>query len=144
MAEAVISWKVGGIFKADPRKVYEEIGEDGATPKDVLEKAKDPNTELHKCFEWDDGVAAEKYRLSQARQIIQLLVVKVSEREATPRRVFEISSTKNEYKPVIFFMENKDEYQILLERAIADFQRMRVRYENLTELEEVFEAIDKL
>ena len=67
-----VQWKVNGIFKADAAKVYKEIGTDNVTPESVLEKAKDKKSELHKCFDWDDKSAANKYRLQQARQIINL------------------------------------------------------------------------
>ena len=67
-------WKIKGIFKAEAQKVADEIGENKVTPQEVLEKARDENSELHKCFEWNDSVAAEKYRLQQARAIIINLV----------------------------------------------------------------------
>lgn len=63
-------WKIKGIYKADAQKVADEIGEKSITPQEVLEKARDENSELHKCFEWDNDIAAEKYRLEQARKII--------------------------------------------------------------------------
>ena len=75
----VASWKSGfGLFHADAQKVANEIAEIGesATPREILEKGRDPKTELHKCFEWDDTVAAEKYRIQQARQIVCCLVIR--------------------------------------------------------------------
>ena len=61
-----VMWRVDGFFKADAQKCYEEMGDSDISPEEVLEKAKDKNSELHKCFEWDDTVAANKYRLQQA------------------------------------------------------------------------------
>lgn len=55
---------------------------ESATPQQILEKARDESTELHKCFTWDDSIAAEKYRIQEARQIVcqfcrnELLAVK--------------------------------------------------------------------
>ena len=49
----ITSWKIKGIFKADAQKVSEEIAEIGETvePSEIVEKARDESTELHKCFE---------------------------------------------------------------------------------------------
>ena len=138
-------WKIKGIFKADADKVYSEIGNlESITPQNVLEKARNKKSELHKCFEWDDSVAAEKYRLSQARQIIQLLVITPEQEDVTPVRIFQITSERNEYKENRFFVENKDEYRILLGRAKTELQAIKKRYATLSELEDVFNAIDQL
>lgn len=72
-----IKWAVKDIFKADAEKVYNEINSIGEkyTPKDVLEKARgNEDSELHKCFEWDDAIAGEKYRLQQARDVIRMIL----------------------------------------------------------------------
>ena len=87
-----IQWKIDGIFKADAAKVYQEIGSENVTPESVLEKAKDKKSELHKCFDWDDKSAANKYRLQQARQIIQFIVTVPDKKEEPPKRVFQIST----------------------------------------------------
>ena len=139
-----VTWKLKGIFKADPQKVYAEIGSTQITPEEVLEKARNEKSELHKCFIWDDTIAAEKYRLGQARQIIQLLVVTPVEEEHTPMRVFQITSEKNVYQPSRVFMEQPDEYKILLERAKGELKAIRNRYKMLSEMEKIFEAIDEL
>ena len=41
------------------------------TTANVLEIARDPRSPLHKHFEWDDALAAESYRLDQARALVQ-------------------------------------------------------------------------
>ena len=50
-------------------------------PRKVVDFAKDPTTALHSRFEWDDSIAAEKYRLAQARQIIRLEVVIIKQKQ---------------------------------------------------------------
>jgi hypothetical protein len=40
-------------------------------PEYVLDAARDPSHPLHSRFEWDDSVAAEKFRLEQAHTLIQ-------------------------------------------------------------------------
>ena len=67
----IASWKTGfgSLFRADAQLVSNEIMSigDTATPAQIVDMARDSSTELHKCFEWNDTVAAEKYRLEQAR-----------------------------------------------------------------------------
>ena len=125
-------WKIKGIFKADAQRVADEIGENSITPEQVLEKARnDENSELHKCFEWNDGIAAEKYRLIQARKIIINLAYVPKEKTDEPVRCFQITREKSVYMPTKQFLVNNDEYQDLLKRAKV-------------ELETVFEAIESI
>ena len=85
------AWKSGCRIPADAQKVADEILAIGnfATTAQILDKARDEQTELHKCFDWDDAEAAEKWRLQQARHIVCNPVIK--EKSDTPRpevRVF--------------------------------------------------------
>ncbi len=139
-------WKIKGIFKGNADRVYDEIKTlPAVTPKAVLEKAKDKKSELNKCFTWNNDEAAEKYRLIEARRIIQLLVVSPRDSEdAQPVRIFQISSEKNQYQENEYFMRNEDEYQILLKRALAELDAFKRRYATLSELENVMLAIDEL
>lgn len=139
-----VEWRIKGLFKADAQKVYEEIGEAAVTPREVLEKAKDKKSELHKCFEWNDTVAANKFRLDQAARIIRNLVIIPKSEELMPERVFQISTDMTVYKPVREILRNEEEYQALLARATAELRNIKNRYNSIVELEEVFEAIDAL
>lgn len=147
-------WKQGlGFFHGDPQKCGEEIAEicgevDSATPQDVLEKARDESTELHKCFEWDDTKAAEKYRIEQARQILRFIIVKPTQEEVEEQkqkyefRGFYKTSNDEGYKPIQRIVVNKDEHALLLERAYAELHAFKVKYACLQELEEIFALID--
>jgi hypothetical protein len=48
-----------------------------ATPAAVVEAARDPSSELHFLFDWDDASAAQKQRLQTARMIIRSVVYRV-------------------------------------------------------------------
>lgn len=139
-----VKWSMEGIFKADAQKCYEEIGDKGITPEEVLEKAMDENSELHKCFEWNDTVAAHKYRLLQARSVIRMLVKVTEDKDEPPTRVLHISSETGVYQPTVYFQRNEDEYKILLNKAYAELQSFKQRYKSLSELEPVMEAIDNI
>lgn len=136
-------WRTGAIFKADPQKVYEEIGDTEISAEELLEKARQDNTELHKCFEWDDHVAGEKYRLQQARQVLNSLIFIPVEESEAPVRIFSYTP-ETKYKPTVQMVVNIDEYQSLLAQAKSELDAFRKKYNSLTELHELFELIDTL
>lgn len=136
------------IFRADAQKVAEEILAIGneVTPRQIVERAKDESTELHKCFTWDDQAAAEKYRLYEARQVIRLLVVDDQEVGTEPVRAFFKLDRSHDsgYKPTIEILRNNDEYQALLRQAKRELIIFEQKYKRLAELEGVFEEIKKI
>lgn len=138
------TWRIKGIYDADAQKVAEEIGGGKVTPQEVLEKAKNEDSELHKCFEWDDSVAAEKYRLQQAGNILRMIVYQSGEKDACPVRVFQITTERNTYQPTRLFIEQQDEYQNLLKRAKNELESFKRKYKALSELEQVFKAIEEI
>lgn len=140
------AWK-GKAFRAEPEKVYKEIQTLGKeyTPHQILELARNENTELHKCFEWDDAIASELWRLHTARQICCSLsvVVETEERQLVPCRLIQHDDSKEAYAPVVFTVRNEDEYSRLLKQANAELQAFKVRYKSIVELQEIIEDIDK-
>lgn len=138
------SWRMSGIFKADANKVYHEIKSMGeeVTPNMILDKAKDPGTELHKCFEWDNTVAAEKWRLHQARNITVQLVILQKEPEKPPIRIFSKSETTSAYKETVKIVQNNDEYKKLLSMAYAELKEFKRKYASLKELDYILSLID--
>jgi hypothetical protein len=73
----IFEWKEGSSFNADANKIGFELKEigDKISPDDVVEKAKNEKSELNKCFEWDNNVAAESYRRDQARKLLRSIVI---------------------------------------------------------------------
>ena len=137
-----VKWKVDGIFKADANECYREISSlEQITPKAILDFARDENSELHKCFEWDNDLAAEKYRTIQSGNVIRMLYVEPKSEDAPPVRV--LSRTSNTvYQPTRTFLKNQNEYEDLLKRALSELESFRLKYKTLSELEQVFEQID--
>ena len=63
------------------------------TPKLVLDTARNPDHPLHSQFEWKDGIAAEKYRVLQARELIasvRLTFVDAAGESRSSRRYYAI------------------------------------------------------
>ena len=143
-AEAI--WKLPGIFRADAQKVADEISAlgDEVTPEQIVEAARDENTELHKCFDWDDTIAAEKWRLHQARQVVCFIVYRErdSSPDSVPVRVFHKVEYSGGYKPAVRVFKNEDEYQKLLQTAYAELRAFKIKYARLQELSEILALID--
>lgn len=137
-----VSWRVNGIFNADANKCYQEtLSLEQVTPKTVLEIARDENSELHKCFEWDNDLAAEKYRTIQAGNVIRMLYIVQKDEDTPPVRVLSRTSD-TVYQPTRTFVKNQREYDDLLKRALSELESFRKKYKTLSELEQVFEQID--
>lgn len=58
-----------------------EKEEGGVTPESVVDAARPEDAPMHPCFTWDDSVAAEEYRKSEARNLVRVIQVEVQERE---------------------------------------------------------------
>lgn len=141
-----VTWSIKDLYKADAQKCYEEVHElSEITAEAVLEKGRDENSELHKCFLWDDTEAAERYRKTQAYQIIRSFVIeKIKTEDKVNVRAIQLSSEPKVYKPTRVILQQKDEYQELLNRALRDLEIFQQRYKTLSELEGIFEEINNL
>lgn len=75
--------KLGHIRQEDVDAVAQElsaIAEKNGSGFDaalVVEAARDPASAMHRYFEWDDSLAAQQWRLYQARSLIRSIQVKV-------------------------------------------------------------------
>ena len=143
----IAAWRSGCHIAADAQKVADEIAAIGssATTAQILDKARDETTELHKCFDWNDTTAAEKWRMHQARKVVCSLVIREQVETLKPEvRVFYKTDSDSGYKPTVLIMQDKDEYQKLLDRALAELSSFKAKYQTLAELEGVFAAIEQL
>lgn len=128
----------------DAEKIYAELGEKTLSAEEIVAKARNENTELHKFFEWDDTKAGELYRLQQARHLLCNLVFVTETEEEEPIRVFHISTEHKKYKPTKLILQQPDEYAHLLAKAKQELYAFQRKYKALSELEEIFALIDEL
>ena len=139
-----VKWRIPLYGSADAQKCYEEIGEENTTPEEVLEKAKDPDSELHKCFEWDDTKAAHQYRLQQARMVMRNLVFVSEKKEEQVSAFYALTFEKSEYHPTVLIMQKPNEYAALLEKAKGELDSFKKKYHMLKELQKIFDDINAL
>ena len=139
-----VEWKIDLYGDANAQKVYEEIGEENTTPEEVVKKAENPDSELHKCFEWDDTKAAYQYRLQQARTVMRNLVFVSDKKEEQVSAYYALTFEKSEYHPTVLILQKPDEYNALLEKALGELRAFQKKYQMLTELKSLFDVIDAL
>ena len=121
---------------------------DGLTAETLLEKAKDDNSSLHDFFEWDDTVAAEKWRLVQARNVINEVKILVDDTEMYAFESVRVNAvteenSEREYKSIVEILGTSEYKSQLIERAIHEIQHWKKRYEEITELSPIFDSIKK-
>lgn len=119
-------------------------------PQDVVTFASNPQTHLHSKFTWDDTIAAQKYRLWQARHIIklELEIVRNGDEEVGETNLF-VSLTDERvagggYRLATQVLTDADRRQRLLNDALQELNRIKVKYQNIKELAGVFKEIEKL
>lgn len=129
----------------DAQKVADEIlgiG-DEVTAEEVVNAARDVSRELHKCFEWDDSAAAEKWRTQQARVLFTHLVIRKETEEtneATPIHLM-YNNGGSTYKSAPLIFSKPDEYKKLLAKAYAELHNFKMKYAMLKELKDIFALV---
>lgn len=123
-----------------------EAKEGELTKENVLKAARAKSSKIHKCFEWDNEKAAEKFRLHQANLLIDSVVVIYDEAPDTEVRAFVNigDNAQGRFISVRSALENAESKDIVLARAIAELQAFKRKYENLSELSKVFSVIAEL
>jgi hypothetical protein len=123
--------------------VCEQLEERGElTAERLVDVSRPEDAPLHRAFEWNDAIAAEKYRVEQARYIIRSLVVVVETAdEARPIRAYFTTEVKR-YENINVIMQSEDKRRKLLQAAKRELEAFKAKYKALTELSKVFEAID--
>lgn len=152
------SWKPAAarFQDVDPQAVYEALEElriecGGLLgPSDVVEAAKTQDHPLHPVFPWDDAEAARIGRESIAREVLRSIRVKIitpAKKEIDTRAFVSTPDPKaggRTYNAVSHALESPEGRAVVLRQAWLQLRAWRDRYAELTELAEVFDAIDSV
>lgn len=122
-------------------RIYQENGE--LDPAHVVEESRPENAPLHPCFEWNDAVAAEKYREYQAQSIIQNVTVE-TEHLTTDAPIRAFVHVQNTYMPVDIVLNDAEKAEELLMSALRELKSFQRKYNSLSSLQPVFEAIQEV
>ena len=173
------SWRGGWTPKISAEivgAVFEEIEErDGeVTSKAFLDASRDEQSPTHSLFEWDDSIAAERWRMRQSQGIIGQLQIEVVIEETEDsvtdvelhveempeeniRRVpayvntnpygrFGASkaTTTGSYVNLESAMSDEDKRKVVLENVLNELSVYQRKYFMYKELSEIFDAIDSV
>ena len=153
MKKQVYEFKPMSCINADPQavgEVCERLDEEGRlTPEDLLEESRDEDAPLHDYIEWDDSVAAEKYRIRQCAHVIRCIVTVVEHEESEiVTKAFvslhEPGGKKETYKSVAVALQDVTTRDVVLRNAKRELMTFKRKYVQLSELADVFKAIDQL
>jgi len=145
---------IKGADKADPQKIGEALsvlaGAAGElTPAVVVTAAKNPRHILHRHFEWSDEIAANAYRLDQARTLIRSITVEDHDGEDGQAPAFISISDKGgtSYRTLQAVKGSADLQAKVLAQASRDLEAWQSRYRSLEDVCEIVrtaqDAIEK-
>ena len=150
-------WKSGSHHKVDAQVAGDECSrverEVGLTPKNLVDASRPEDAPLHSEFEWDDTLAAERYRETQASSIIRHLVtVEVDGKEvpetrsyvSVPAKDTTDNDSKNAYVNIYKALTEPETKDLVLRRALSELRAFERKYKNMSELAGVFSAIGQL
>lgn len=126
--------------KADPQKIGQELAKIAEAhggrlmPEDVVNSARKTDNPLHPHFEWNDKLAAQSYRLDQARNIIRIIRIEDAENgDARPAYV-SISDGGTSYRKLEEVVASRELQLIVLQQAERDLRAFEKRYHMLNDI----------
>lgn len=147
-------FKVNKKYAQSAGEIMRELeAENRLTAKELVDVSRPDDAPLHDYFEWDNEIAAEKFREEQGRYLIRA-IAEVEEPDDMPDTVeltvvtksfYSIGTNDENYYHINTIVREKDKAQQLLETAIRELRQFERRYEIIRDkLTGVFEAIDRL
>lgn len=103
------------------------------TPRALVDEAEPDDAPLHPCFEWDDEVAGDKYRLLQARKLVRAVRV-VTDKGEDVGCAFVHATTEqhgNAYHPVEVIARRPDLFSSALSELLRKLAGARSAVEDL-------------
>lgn len=147
------AWRPGSRVSIDADKAGRELArieksEGELTPTAVLDRARSANSSLHGHFEWDDNIAAEQHRLSQAGELIRSIVIDVTHSNVEPPKATRAyvsvqRESGRSYVATQTAMSDVELRRQVLDRAWAELEAFRRKYGDMQELAKVFAAMDR-
>lgn len=119
--------------------------------RDVVDESRPKDAVLHNHFEWRDREAAEKYRLCQARSLINILEIVTEERPREPVPAFVNvaaesaageEKSRHHYRTISEVLNDPDEKLVLLRSILRKLSSLRRQYTHIKELAKVWNAVD--
>ena len=145
------AWKDAGRlqFKTDAQiagEVCSKLEREGRlTGKDLVEVSRPTDAPLHGEFLWDDTLAAEKYRESQARDIISHISIVSEAVSAEPVRAFlNVYESSSQYDSINAIIRDENKCKALYMRAIRELTSIQNRYNMIKSIANIETVIDEV
>lgn len=151
-------YRIDGLIKtpaAVAGKVCQDIidKEGAVTPKKLVDVSRPKEAPLHNEFEWNNKIAAEKFREEQARQIIKNIVaIEITEEASEPERIVcwkncdrafvPTDERIHKYVTIETALANNDWRENLLRAARKDMIAFVTKYKRLTELGPIIKGME--
>lgn len=136
-------------IKAELIRISEASPDKILRAADVVQAAKDENSILHNHFDWDDAVAAQQWRLVQARFLIRSVKVEYIEADQ-PKMIVPVfvspktirQNPEGGYRLLEYALQNDEERTSLFDEIIAELEYLRNKSRNFKELSALWSELD--
>ena len=134
-------------------ETLEGLAQDGElTSARFLDVSRPEGSPTHNLFEWDDTIAAERYRLQQATiaiNSIEVQIINEATATVTPQAAFvnvvsKAPARSGSFAPIEVALSNENMRSVLLQNALNELKAFRRKYNQLSELSDVFLEIKKI
>jgi hypothetical protein len=107
----------------------------------VLDEATDPDSPLHKYFEWDDDRASHQYRLAQAGTLLRIVKLPpMGEKAHDVRRFLAVRASgvsRADYVPTTEVLADPVMSAIVLRQMRREWHDLRRRWQHMTEFQQM-------
>jgi len=118
------------------------------TPEIVVNDAADPDSPIHRCFDWDNDKAGDKWRLHQARQLIGSIIVEVTVKDTEHVRAFininYPDSKDRHYVNIIDAASDEHKMKLIIDDARKQMRSWSQRFKIYQQLREVALKVEEL
>lgn len=114
------------------------------TSDDVLRDASRKDSPIHNYFDWDDSIAAKKWRIKQAGDLLRAVVMIEDDGKQKPLRAFAsvIENGENRtYVSMVRALSDTELRRQVLEQALREIEGWQERYERYREFSGIFRAV---
>lgn len=114
-------------------------------PEVVVEEARSEAHPLHARFEWDDGVAGERWRLQQAHVLIQSVKITYTDRKGNSKDIRAFQAVRHEegsyvYEPTEEVIHDPVLNELVRREMDRDWHNLKARYDQFAEFTEMILA----
>ncbi len=135
-------WTPGARIKLAPEDVGKELKKIHAksgviTAEAIVSAATRTTSPLHEHFQWDNDIAANKYRLEQARHLIRCIRVTMEQSDDLPAklvRVYINPLNEGTYHTIVDVMSNDDLRNSALKKVLWEIKAMAAKNQEYEDL----------